>query len=167
MCKKLLSILLAVFLCVPASAETDYSAMTAEELIALYRDLNAQMTDLRQEMQDVAFVIMQKRLYPVTVPAGVWEIGVDIPAGLWRMSSMNVTTITYGDQLDRAMFAIDQDRCTYYLQHTLYGPKSGLMETGSDAVTINLEEGFFLAIEGEALFFIQKSQVPTPFTFHE
>jgi hypothetical protein len=167
MCKKLLSILLAIFLCASASAETDYSAMTAEELIALYRGLNAQITDLQKEMQDVAWAIGQKGLYPVTVPPGTWEIGVDIPAGRWWIESKDTTTIIYGDQRDRAMYAIDPDRSTYYLRHMLYGVESEQWSIGSSVVVLNLEEGFYLNVIGDPVAFTPRMQFPTPFTFHE
>lgn len=165
MCKKLLSILLAVFLCVPASAETDYSAMTAEELIALFNSINSEMADLQKEMQDVAWAIGQKKLYPVTVPSGVWEIGVDIPAGRWWIETRNFTTLIYGDQLDRALSTINEGKCSYYLHHTLYGVESDLHFDGSSVVMLNLEEGFFLNVIGDPVTFIPEIVFPNPFAF--
>ena len=53
-------------------AEIDLSGMTYDELVALKDKINKAMWEC-EEWQEV------------TVPRGVWEVGVDIPAGHWTI----------------------------------------------------------------------------------
>ena len=89
--KKLLSFFLAALLfCFAAIADpVDLSGMSFEELVALRDQLNLAIWN-SQEWQEV------------TVPAGVWQVGQDIPAGHWSIEPMDksFTHVTYCEKLD-------------------------------------------------------------------
>ena len=89
--KKLLVFFLAALLiCSAAAADpVDLSGMSYDELVALRDQLNLAIWN-SQEWQEV------------TVPAGVWEIGVDIPAGHWTIRPLpgGYVNVTYFDRLD-------------------------------------------------------------------
>lgn len=97
--KKLIAILMivAVMLCSAAHAESiDLSGLSFQELAAL-RD-RAQMEMMqRDEWQQV------------TVPQGVWRVGVDIPAGMWMVKCTVgwYTLFSWGDALDDSEQEID------------------------------------------------------------
>lgn len=71
--KKILSVILTFALLIPAACfgeEIDLSGYSFAELAALRDRIQMEMMT-RDEWQEV------------TVPAGLWEVGVDIPAGAW------------------------------------------------------------------------------------
>ena len=71
--KKLIAVLLALVIASPAAmAEVDLASMTFEELVQL-RDAV------------LAEIITRPEVDSITLPAGEWNIGVDIPAGAYRM----------------------------------------------------------------------------------
>lgn len=73
--KKLIAILLILSITIPTLAFADIpdiSGLSFDELVQLKRQINLAMWN-SQEWQEV------------TVPNGIWEIGVDIPAGHWTI----------------------------------------------------------------------------------
>lgn len=90
--KRLLSVLLLlIFLAGPAAADPiDLSGMSFDELVALRDQLNLAIWN-SQEWQEV------------TVPAGVWVVGEDIPAGHWTIRPLpdSYVNVTYFDRLDQ------------------------------------------------------------------
>ena len=90
--KRLIVILLACMMLVGSAyaSDIDLSGMTFEELVELREQINLAMWN-SQEWQEV------------TVPAGIWEIGVDIPAGYWTVTPDDtITSFWYGDKLNDA-----------------------------------------------------------------
>lgn len=72
--KRFISLLFALVLTVSvAAAEIDLSGMSYAELILLQRNL-------------VAEIMSRPEWKEVTVPAGTWNIGTDIPAGYYSIS---------------------------------------------------------------------------------
>lgn len=74
--KKLITLLLIAALLLPAAALADLpdiSGLTYDELVQLKDKINLAMWN-SQEWQEV------------TVPAGAWEIGKDIPEGYWTIT---------------------------------------------------------------------------------
>lgn len=74
--RRIAALILVLTLLTPAAlADIDLSGMTLAELIELRRQVNLAImqTDEWQEVE---------------VPAGVYEIGVDIPAGKWTISAV-------------------------------------------------------------------------------
>lgn len=72
--KRIITMVMAVMMVMVnvATAEIDLSGMTFDELVALKDQINKAMWEC-EEWQEV------------TVPQGVWEIGVDIPEGHWTI----------------------------------------------------------------------------------
>ena len=73
--KKIVALLLALMLCLgsfPAFADVDLSAYSQEELIALRDLINLELLKRGIEKE-------------VTVPIGMYEVGVDIPAGTYTV----------------------------------------------------------------------------------
>lgn len=79
--KKLLCLLLVILIPVAAIAETDLSSMTYDDLIALNRQIIAEIMN-RPEWKEV------------TVPAGMWIIGQDIPEGYYSIRATGKIAIT-------------------------------------------------------------------------
>lgn len=72
--KRFVSILFALLLLFPVSFAEDLSSMTFEELLSLRDKLTAEIMS-RPEWKEV------------TVPAGTWHVGSDIPAGVYSVSN--------------------------------------------------------------------------------
>lgn len=73
--KKIVALLLALLLCLgsfPAFANVNLSACTQEELLALRDSINQELLKRGIEKE-------------VTVPIGMYEVGVDIPAGTYTL----------------------------------------------------------------------------------
>ena len=90
--KKLLTVVLILALALPALALADLpdiSGLSFDELVQLKEQINLAMWN-SQEWQEV------------TVPAGVWKVGEDIPAGHWSISIVGhgLTTVWYCEQID-------------------------------------------------------------------
>ena len=110
--KKLICALLAaLILCTLAAAEDiDLSGLSFQELAALRNRCLYEMMQ-RDEWQEVE------------VPAGIWEVGVDIPAGHWAFTVGQYdkgwfdVSIEYGDLLNADGSAIAY-KSTFYRSHT-------------------------------------------------
>lgn len=77
--KKIVAFLLALLLCLgsfPAFANVDLSAYTQEELLALRDSINMELLKRGIEKE-------------VIVPIGTYEIGVDIPEGVYTINTVN------------------------------------------------------------------------------
>lgn len=102
--KKLIIVALVLALLLPAAALSDLpdiSGLSYDELVQLKEQINLAMWK-SQEWQEV------------TVPAGVWEIGKDIPEGHWRI------TLAFEDQLGYLVYT---DRLDEYGKDVTYGWK--------------------------------------------
>lgn len=90
--KRLLSVVLVlIVLAASAAADpVDLTGMSFDELVALRDQLNLAIWN-SQEWQEV------------TVPAGVWVVGEDIPAGHWTIRPLpdSYVNVTYFDRLDQ------------------------------------------------------------------
>jgi len=83
----LAAVLLLAF---PAAAdELDLSGLSFDQLVALRDQLNLAIWNSKEWKE-------------VTVPAGVWTIGEDIPAGYWTVRPLpgDYVSVTYCDSLD-------------------------------------------------------------------
>lgn len=90
--KKLLILSLVISLLLSGSAAADgidLSGMSFDQLVALRDQLNLAIWN-SQEWQEV------------TVPAGIWIVGEDIPAGHWTIRPLpnSYILVTYFDKLD-------------------------------------------------------------------
>lgn len=80
--------LLMAFIPAIVMADVDLSGMSYDELVTLSKQ--------------VGMAIMQSEDFDsVTVPKGVWEVGVDIPEGTWIITPANqMCIIVYGKSID-------------------------------------------------------------------
>ena len=89
--KRLITIILILALAIPAVAFADLpdiSGLSYDELVQLKDKINLAMWN-SQEWQEV------------TVPAGVWTVGEDIPEGYWTVTPKDaITAFWYGDKLN-------------------------------------------------------------------
>ena len=141
--KKLLCVLcIAALLCSCAFAEDiDLSGLSFQELEALRNRCLLEMMQ-RDEWQEVE------------VPAGVWEIGVDIPAGHWSFragkqdSVWNNVTLMYGDALEFGNKGIDVSKSSFFFMHTF--------DDATPTYDLELSAGYLVVLFG--------SVIVTPYT---
>lgn len=138
--KKLLCLLLCL-LCLPtfALAEVDLDSLTFVELIELREQITAEITS-RPEWKEVF------------VPAGVYEVGVDIPAGHWTITPQNDSvSFNYGSALNDTKTNIDYAKMTT----TGSAAKAGTSMSdffGMESVSINLSEGNWIYLDNPSVF---------------
>ena len=146
--KKLVSLLiLCALLTAPALAEIDLSGMTFEELV----DLRAQV--------DLA-IFASDGWQEVTVPAGAYVIGRDIPAGYWTIAPVSGAwaDVTWGSRFDASGTDIDWDN--KYASEIILSSTASIYRTGDiESVSWELKEGTVLLIEHASVVF-------TPFAGH-
>ena len=89
--KRITAMLLALLLVLPAAAAEipDISGLTFDELVALRNQIDLAIWNSKEWQE-------------VTVPAGVWVVGEDIPAGHWTIRAIpgSYTSVVYCDKLD-------------------------------------------------------------------
>lgn len=134
--------LLLVFLSCSAAADPiDLSGMSFDELVALRDQLNLAIWN-SQEWQEV------------TIPAGVWQVGVDIPAGYWTVSvsdSIQYETVRYFEKLDTV--GLGPDYTGYLFMQSIVS--RDIAEYGGglpSSVSIDMKEGWFFTCSGSVLF---------------
>lgn len=141
--KKLIPLFLAMIaLAMPALADVDLSGMTYDELVALKDQINLAMWQ-SDEWQEV------------TVPQGVWEIGVDIPVGHWTIKAADGanTSIKYGSRLDAT--GKDMSYSDYDIYETVKSETRSTFDANEDLVQIDIDakDGYFIVIDnGSAVF---------------
>lgn len=143
----LLLFLISVLLLTGSAAAdpVDLSGMSFDQLVALRDQLNLAIWNC-QEWQEV------------TVPAGVWIVGKDIPAGHWSIrvaGDCDIFNISYFDKLDDAGLSVGYG--SYLFLQTIATPGlSGFGEVNAETVDIDMREGWYFKNDGAAIF--------TPFT---
>lgn len=136
--KKLLCILLACLCITPAFADDiDLSGMSYDELVRLKDRINLYMW-LSDEWQEVK------------VPSGLWEIGVDIPAGHWTLTAnpeASYVQIWYSDSLNESGKDINRYSKQYY-SADIWGAEWSYFQEGQlSSIDIDMQEGFYLKID--------------------
>jgi hypothetical protein len=142
--KKLITLILILALFLPAAAlaDVDLTGMTYEELVKLKDQINLAIWN-SQEWQEV------------TVPPGVYEIGVDIPAGHWSVRPFEGCGPAYviyasgvqdqGHDVD--LFAGD------HIMECLCNPSSELYSAEYKTTTsIIMENGHFVRLDCTMIF---------------
>lgn len=140
--KKLIALVLTVLLIPSAAFAVDLSAMSFDELVAL------------REQIDLA-IWQSEDWQEVTVPQGVWQVGVDIPAGHWTIRAHDgaYTSIKYGPSLDVTGYDISIFDCI--ISDYVKSPKRSTYDKGDDRLTIDIDakDGFYIVISnGDAVF---------------
>lgn len=143
--KKIIAILTALLIFpVCCIAEIDLTGMTYDELVALKDQINLAIWN-SEEWQEVE------------VPYGVWEVGVDIPAGKWTVKPVEGTraNIHWGSRLNASGTDVDyQSSKDIYELERIYHKNYRSYEPGDPTeVTWDLQDGqFFVVTEGIVIF---------------
>ena len=138
--KKLLSLLLAVLLLFAGSAAADpvdLSGMTFDQLVALRDQLNLAIWN-SQEWQEVE------------VPAGIYQVGVDIPAGHWHIAAKNYsyTQIYYFEKLN--IYGTDPDPINGYMYFIFL---KNLGSTDDVSTDIDMKDGMYFKADSDSVIF--------------
>lgn len=155
--KKLIAIL-TIFVLLVSSAlavseadkTIDLDLMTFTELVALRNKINMAIWN-SQEWEEV------------TVPEGIWEIGADIPAGKWTIEAhpKGQLTLTYGKELKEGGNKIDYFGTSGGLWEIIYGEDHIFHSEGeSTSITLNLDNGWYLEIDGCSATFTPYAGAP-------
>ena len=141
--RKILLVVLAILLMTPAfaSAETiDLDSMTWAQLKVLYGKVANELWS-REETQEVE------------VPAGIYKIGTDIPAGKWSIyPHPNLyVSMTYGKELNSSGTSVS------WLGSGDYKGFAGknnwrYTEGEPDNWTITLKAGYYIEFDGTVIF---------------
>lgn len=142
--RALLLLLALLFLAGTATATTiDLSGMSYQELVALKDQINIAMWK-SQEWQEV------------TVPQGVWLVGVDIPAGHWTIKAkVSSAYVKIGTALDATKQDIDIFKSDWFYSEAIYTPTNIFFEEGTSRIEIDfeLQNGSYVVIDyGDVIF---------------
>lgn len=133
---------LCLALCAPAVADVDLSGLSYAELVSLKDQINLAMWAC-EEWQEV------------TVPQGVWEVGVDIPAGHWTISPVDGAwaSVAYGSVLDASGKSLEYSRDRF--SEIIVSPNSRIFTAGQDAsqIDIDAKSGAYIVVDdGDVVF---------------
>lgn len=147
--KVFLCIALVALLMLPGFAEGDFDAFlssaTTQDLLALRDDVNAAIEE--SDMWE-----------SVNVPVGIYEVGVDIPAGKWAVSAGNSTSICemmIGDVLSDNGKEINYWDASSYFSFALCNEwlYKALPELQRTVEIVDIPEGYYVEIsEGSVIF---------------
>lgn len=137
-------VLLLSLLALPVCAEVDLSGLSYDELVALKDRINLAIW-ASAEWQEV------------TVPQGVWEVGVDIPAGYWTITAAEglKAHVCWGDKLNGAKTDIDPWASDVYETGYICSPSHRYYTPGDDRTSVSweLKAGQYIVIDsGTAVF---------------
>lgn len=140
--KKFLALALVCLFLVPAAVADvpDISGLTFDELITLREKINLAIWQ-SAEWQEV------------TVPAGIWVIGEDIPAGHWTIRPVpgSYTSVVYCDKLDE--FGTAPAIGWNGWNGTISGLSERLAHPGERTeVDLEMVEGMFFINRGAVIF---------------
>lgn len=145
--KRILSVVLVLMLLTPAAmADVDLSALSFDELVALRQQVNQEITK-RPEWKEV------------TVPAGLWKVGEDIPAGKWTISAApgSWPWVTIGDALNALGTEVDTWSSTISSYDTLISKTHSYYEQSHgqypESFVATLTDGLYVYIENGATIF--------------
>ena len=138
--KRIIAILLATALFSATAIAVDLSSFSFEELISLRDECQLEMMK-RTEWQEVV------------VPQGIWEVGKQIPAGIWVVKcydagrndiSMEECVIFWGVGYpdDGLYWSYDKSIGKAYI----YNPENRFYQGQTSEYIIKLEEGYFISI---------------------
>ena len=146
--RKLIAILVTLMLTVPciafAAPQTiDFDTMSYKELVELKSQIDKAIW-ASEDWQEV------------TVPQGVYEVGVDIPVGHWTIKAADGARVTvkYGDVLEASKKDISWDS-TVYIYESVYSESRSSFDANEDKTQVDIEmaEKFYVIIDdGKAVF---------------
>lgn len=132
--KRILSLFLAAAFLLAGSAAADpidLSGMTFDQLVALRDQLNLAIWN-SQEWQEVK------------IPAGIWKIGEDIPAGRWQINPKEggMAEVFYCENVDYTAKLPDFDKEWY--KETIASKTNRNADRTYNFVDYDLKDGWFL-----------------------
>ncbi len=140
--KKLICIMIALLIPVAAFAEVDLSGMSYDELVQLKDQVSLAIWE-SEEWQEVE------------VPAGVYTVGEDIPAGKWTIKAADgiSVTIEWGDLLDDSGVALSWDGKFMEYEY-LRSENNKYYEKGDKTeITWDIKDGQYILVDdGIAVF---------------
>ncbi len=147
MVKRLATIMVVVMLMAvnTALAEIDLSGMTYDELVALKDRINLAMWEC-EEWQEV------------TVPQGIYEVGVDIPAGHWTLKTPDgvYSMVLYGRDTDGNQITHTE------MMWELRSPSHKYYEEGQSQISaeVTFAEKMYVQVAGGECIFAQYTGKP-------
>ena len=158
--KKLFSVvLILVLLASAAAAEIDLTGLSFDELAALRDQCLIEMFS-RDEWQEV------------TVPQGLWEIGVHIPAGTWTLRCSDTGRDDYCLKECDLRWGRGRPGDNYYWDYKsdkgdvdIYNPNSKYYSGEVTEFTITLEDGDFIYIHPQYNSVVFSPSVGPSFSF--
>lgn len=141
--KVVLAIVILMLAVQPAIAASgvDISGLSFDELLALKQEINLALW-ASEEWQEV------------TVPAGVYEIGKDIPAGKWTIRPIDGDTarVYWGSELDESK--TDIPPLSLYTYEQVTSPWDSYAKYNNiESVSWDLSAGTFIVIKDSAVIF--------------
>lgn len=141
--KVILAIVILMLAVQPAIAASgvDISGLSFDELLALKQEINLALW-ASEEWQEV------------TVPAGVYEIGKDIPAGKWTIRPVDGDTarVYWGSELDESK--TDIPPLSLYTYEQVTSPWDSYAKYNNiESVSWDLSAGTFIVIKDSAVIF--------------
>lgn len=120
-----------------AVAEMDFSGMSFDELIAAREQITMALWDSDGWQE-------------VEVPAGVYKIGVDIPAGHWTIKPAvaDTMTVNYGNN-----YSQNELQYPYSYQQISHPDDSYYKYNPVSEISWELEDGYYLIIEDGPVIF--------------
>lgn len=138
--KKLTAIIAAAALAVtPAMAEVDLTGMSYDDLVTL-------------QQQVTKAIMMTNEWQEVTVPAGVYVVGREIPAGRWHIEPVAGSTgwAGIGYKINDAKTELAYP----YTRQVISHPNASYYEYNKvSSVDYELENGMYVVLEGTSFVF--------------
>lgn len=141
--KKLFILCLSVLLLISAAAAdpVDLSGMSYDDLVALRDQLNLAIWNSREWQE-------------ITVPAGIWTVGEDIPAGHWSIrvaGELSFTNVIYFEKLDRASLGPDYNGY-YFLRQINTADMAEYGLNGATSLDLNMQAGWYFQCDKSVIF---------------
>ena len=133
--------------------DQELSALSYSELVALQREINLTIWE-------------SDTWQSVTVPEGLWKIGVDIPAGKWVIHPYpkNMLILTYGAEIEADGNGVNYWSSSGGFHKYVYGEGHSFLDEGeAPYITVTLQNGYYLDISGTSVTF--EPYIPPTFTF--
>lgn len=135
-------VLLCSMVSCAGATEIDLSGMSFDELLQLKEEINMQLWK-------------SDKWQSVTVPAGVYLIGRDIPAGTWTISASEGASLTVkqGNKLSETGNTIEYSYGCVYESESIKSPSNWIYSEGDQtSVSWTLVNGYYIELSGTAIF---------------
>ena len=123
----------------------DISSLTYDELVQLKDKLNLAIWNSKEWQE-------------VTVPAGIWEVGVDIPAGHWTVTPGDYSVaFWYGDKLNEGKTDVGrgwdyETGVSLFLSGRVDKDGNWKYSEYQHQVSVDMKEGFYVKVDADVVF---------------